>query len=121
MSTNEKPNSDPITVDDLFVALALPPTLFGAPFNYTIGVMMLSGSLFIATNNPLLFLIAIPLMFFGRYLIQKDPYAPSVWMQFALLRTKLRISAPNWRHQQLVVSVSPLDYRRGAKSKRVKV
>lgn len=107
-----------IRTDDLFVGLALPPTLFGAPFGYTIAVMILVGSLFISTNNPALLLIGFPLMFLGRLLIQKDPYAPEIWYQYGIMRTKLRRSAPNWADgKMLVVSVSPNDYHQGRKRK----
>lgn len=103
----------PITSDDLFVGLALPPTLFGAPFGYTLLVIVISLGSFIAAGNPIMILIGLPLMFLGRLLIATDPYAIGIWNQRMILRQRLHRSAINWTEHHLVVSVSPADYRKG--------
>lgn len=108
----------PITSDDLFVALALPPTFLGAPFGYTIAVAVISVGSFVSAGNPITLLIGLPLMFVGRLMIATDPYAIGVWEQYLSVRRRMNRSSANWKEHHQVISVSPTDYRKGKPPKK---
>ena len=109
MSMDEQ--HDPITSDDLFVGLAIPQTLLGAPYFYTVASFMLGGILFLAVNNPFMLLVSVPLILLGRVLIRKDPYAIQTLWQYIRLRTRVARSAVTWSDGEKVISISPVDYR----------
>ncbi|RKV69084.1 MAG: hypothetical protein D8H97_36050 [Neisseria sp.] len=108
-----------ITSDDLFVGLALPPTLLGAPYFFTVISIMLAGVLFLMVNNPLMLLVAVPLILIGRLLIRTDPYATQTVWQFMILRTRAARSMASWSGpSNKAISVSPWDYQQRRPHKR---
>lgn len=108
----------PIETDDLFVGLATPLTLLGAPYMFTVASVALAGILFLAFNNPLYLFTALPLIMLGRMLIRKDPYRIDALWQYLVLRSRLRRSAGNWSDRNLVISVSPWEYKNAQRSRK---
>lgn len=102
-----------IVYDQLFLGLAKPQTLLGAPYMYTLGCGTFTAVLFIGFKNPLTLTLGIPLILFGRWLVKNDPYKFQTIAQFSELRGNL--ARQNFWHtdDRRIKSISPLHFKRG--------
>lgn len=102
-----------ITHDQLFLGLAKPQTLLGAPYLYTLGCGVITAVLFIIFKNPITLGLGVPLILLGRWLIKNDPYRFQTIAQFPELRGHL--TRQNFWHtkDRSVKSVSPFGFKRG--------
>lgn len=100
---------EPIIVDTLFLGVARPRTLLGAPYLLTVFAGMFSAIVFLIIKNPLTLITGAPIILIGRLLVKYDPYRMQSLEQFSRLRAKLLRSSRFWSTEgRRIVAISPL-------------
>lgn len=88
--------SNGINRNPLFQGLARPKSWFGVDYYHFVYETIVTGIFFIAINNPMALLVAVPLHIVGLILFAYDPYFYQILRVMGQTRIRARASARSW-------------------------